>query len=73
MDKAALKVSLLESPRNPLSVIYAAYRQCYSMHSAGDIYESQNSAADIRGDFVPRMVASGHESPLEHVLFYLCH
>ena len=68
MNQLTLKVSLLETPRNPLSVIYSAYRQCYSTQYAADILEQENDTCD-RSAFVERMIQSGHVSPLEHVSF----
>lgn len=69
MTPAQLRVSLLEFTRNPLSVIYAAYRQCYSEKWATDISTTDETIDDRVAQFVKTMVASGHESPLEHVTF----
>jgi len=69
MTQARLKVFMLEGPKNPLSVIYAAYRQCYSPQSAADIYADENDAHAKAAAFVERMIQTGHESPLEHVSF----
>jgi len=38
MTQACLRVFLLESTQNPLSVIYAAYHQCYSSQGASDFF-----------------------------------
>ncbi|MCX8043647.1 MAG: FAD-dependent thymidylate synthase [Desulfobacterota bacterium] len=69
MTAALLKVSLLECTKNPLSVIYAAYRQCYSEKFAADMHSAENIPSDHATQFVKTMVTSGHESPLEHVMF----
>ncbi len=69
MPKVNLRIQLLEMSQNPISLIYAACRQCYSQEFAGDIFN--NPAADLKKQeaFVRKVVASGHESPLEHVKF----
>jgi len=68
MPEAQLRVKLLQMTENPLSLIYAACRQCYSASFAGDIFEREID--DKRKEsFVKRVVESGHESPLEHVKF----
>jgi len=69
MNRAELKVFLLEGPQNPLAVIYAAYRQCYSSEFAAAIYEQEHDCHDKAAQFITRMVQSGHLSPLEHVSF----
>jgi len=69
MTEARLKVSLIACPDNPLAVIYAAYRQCYSAQSAADICAQAEEEPDSAGRFVQRMVSTGHESPLEHASF----
>lgn len=71
MAEAKLNVKLLESTQNAAALIYSACRQCYSPDFAGDIYEKARGAADpakVR-EFIAKVVASGHESPLEHVKF----
>jgi thymidylate synthase (FAD) len=54
-----------------LALLYAACRQCYSAHAAADIMDAARAAAetDKQVAFVRAVVASGHESPLEHVSF----
>lgn len=69
MTEAKLKVFMLEGPKNPLSVIYAAYRQCYTSQFAAEIYAHENESPEKAAQFVQRMIQSGHESPLEHVSF----
>jgi len=67
-----LKVELLDVTPNALALIYSACRQCYSTENAIDIFKKA-----IRGippfeeqeTFVRRIVASGHESVIEHVSF----
>ncbi len=69
MPKAALRVQLLDVTKNPLALIYAACRQCYSRDFAGDIYQDAHTDPAKQEEFVRKVTASGHESPLEHVKF----
>lgn len=69
MSKAELNVKLLEVTQNPVSVIYAACRQCYSTKFAGEIFEQERGNLKKREEFIKKVVKSGHESPLEHVKF----
>ncbi len=64
MGVASLRVELLEVCEDPLRLLYLAYRQCYSKEFVGDMGEVQGVE-----DFLRRMMASGHTSPLEHVKF----
>ena len=68
MPETRLRVKLLQMTENPLSLIYAACRQCYSASFAGDIFEKEINDKE-KESFVKKIVESGHESPLEHVKF----
>lgn len=69
---AALHVVLLSHTPDPVSLIYAAFRQCYAPGFVGEIWprliagevEPEKQAA-----FIQTILASGHESPIEHVSF----
>ncbi|OGP55911.1 MAG: FAD-dependent thymidylate synthase [Deltaproteobacteria bacterium RBG_13_52_11] len=68
MPPVGLQVKLLEMSERPLSLLYVAYRQCYSPRWAGDMWEED--AGEGRKDaFLREMMRSGHDSPLEHVKF----
>ncbi|MFH1612950.1 MAG: FAD-dependent thymidylate synthase [bacterium] len=67
--QSKLNVSLLEMTQNANSLIYVACRQCYSAKFAGDIFEDNTKSIEEQKKFVEKIVASGHESPLEHVKF----
>jgi len=69
MPKAILNVKLLDVTENALALIYAACRQCYAEEFAGDIYEKIKDDEAKQAAFIKKIVASGHESPLEHVKF----
>jgi len=69
MPQGRLRVQLLDMPQNALAIIYAACRQCYSAKSAAEIFEQGRSDPSKQAEFVAKVVASGHESPLEHVKF----
>ena len=67
-----MRVSLMTMTRNPVAVIYAAARQCYSQEFAADIYalrSGKGGVSEKEKKFVQRIMSSGHESPLEHVQF----
>ncbi|MBW2038359.1 MAG: FAD-dependent thymidylate synthase [Deltaproteobacteria bacterium] len=68
MPLVGLKVSLLEMSEDPLSLLYVAYRQCYSSRWAGDMWEEDISEGR-KATFIREMMVSGHDSPLEHVKF----
>ncbi|MFC1480506.1 FAD-dependent thymidylate synthase [Candidatus Omnitrophota bacterium] len=71
MPEVRLNVKLLERTDNALAVVYASCRQCYSLAFAGEIFEkalTPDDPAKIK-DFIRKVIASGHESPLEHVKF----
>ncbi len=69
MAKVNLNVQLLEMSQNAISLIYVACRQCYSEKFAGDIFLDNPASIEKQEAFVKSIVASGHESPLEHVKF----
>jgi len=66
MPQVTLNVELLETTQNPVSVLYSAYRQCYSAEFAADLLKGDFKK---QKEFVKKMAGSGHESPLEHVKF----
>lgn len=69
MPQTTVNIKLLEVSDNALSIIYAACRQCYSPKFAGEIFDEGRENKKKQAEFVARVVASGHESPLEHVKF----
>lgn len=68
MPPVGLQVKLLEMSEHPLSVLYVAYRQCYSPHWAGDMW-AEDAGEERKAAFLREMMRSGHDSPLEHVKF----
>ena len=68
MPPVTLQVKLLEMSEDPLSLLYVAYRQCYSSQWAGDMWEEDGEEKQ-RAAFIREMMYSGHDSPLEHVKF----
>lgn len=69
MPQTKLHVELLDYPKDGLSIIYAACRQCYSPKFAAELFEDGKKDPKKQADFVKQVVSSGHESPLEHVKF----
>ncbi len=66
------KVTLLTHTPEPLSLIFAACRQCYHAGFVGDMWEGlQNGEIDKQKQaaLVQKVVASGHDSTIEHVSF----
>ncbi len=66
MPQLRLNVKLLEATQNPVTILYCAYRQCYSAEYAVDLLMEDFKKQE---EFVKKMAESGHESPLEHVKF----
>jgi thymidylate synthase (FAD) len=69
MAKVMMNIKLLEMSQNAISLIYVACRQCYSEKFAGDIFSDATVNLKKQEEFVRSIVASGHQSPLEHVKF----
>lgn len=62
-----MKVSLLQYTPEPEKLVAAAARLCYSDKSADELME--NFTPEKVTEFVQKLVALGHESPMEHVCF----
>ncbi len=66
------RVELLAHTPEPLSLIYAAFRQCYHDGQVADMWP-RLLAGDISKEkqaaFVATILESGHASPVEHVSF----
>lgn len=69
MPEVKLNVVLLEMTQNPIDIIYAACRQCYSAKFAGDIVQEKKEDQNKKEEFIKKVASSGHESPMEHVKF----
>lgn len=72
MSEVKARVELLAHTPDPLSLIYAAFRQCYHAGDVADMWP-RLLAGDISREkqaaFVENVMASGHASPIEHVSF----
>ena len=72
MPEKQLEVKLLSKTENGLSLIYAAFRQCYSSGFVGDRWDDLISGKiekEKQARFIAKILESGHESPIEHVSF----
>lgn len=72
MPEVFAKARLLTHTAEPLSVIYAALRQCYHAGFVGDMWERLRAGEIDRSTqaaLVAKILASGHDSPMEHVSF----
>lgn len=72
MPQATPVVALLSHTPEPLSLIYAAFRQCYHDGFVADMWPrllSGDIERSKQGDFVAKIIESGHTSPVEHVTF----
>jgi len=72
MPATNLAVTLLAVTPEPVSLLYAAFRQCYHPGYVADMWPkllTGEIARDKQADFVARILESGHESPIEHVSF----
>lgn len=71
MEKVC-NVELLAVTPNSMSLIYAAYRQCYLRGYVADTWEDLISGtlpAAQQYEFIDNVLKSGHDSPVEHVSF----
>jgi len=72
MSAKSLHVALLAHTPEPLSLIYAAFRQCYHAGFVADMWPKLLAGEIPRlkqAEFVNRILESGHVSPVEHVSF----
>ncbi|WP_028573764.1 FAD-dependent thymidylate synthase [Desulfonatronovibrio hydrogenovorans] len=72
MPESKLQVKLLTGTPNPVSLIYAAFRQCYSPGFAGDLWPrlvNGDVSRDEQAGFIAKVLESGHDSPIEHVSY----
>ena len=72
MPPKDMRVELLAQTPDALSLIYAAFRQCYHVGYVGDMWEkllSGDIAKEKQAEFVQQTLMSGHDSPVEHVNF----
>jgi thymidylate synthase (FAD) len=72
MPAVPLKVELLAATPNALSLIYAAFRQCYHAGFVADMWPrlvSGEVSRETQADFVQKVMESGHDSPIEHASF----
>ncbi len=72
MPAVKCKVEILAHTPAPLSVIYAAYRQCYHSGFVGEMWPrllAEEIPFTKQAEFIAKVLESGHGSPLEHVSF----
>ncbi len=72
MPVSPLSVELLASTPNALSLIYAAFRQCYHAGFVADMWPRLVEGSvdrEVQADFVRKVLESGHDSPIEHASF----
>lgn len=69
MAKVMMNIKLLEMSQNAITLIYVACRQCYSEKFAGEVFSDGTVDLKKQEEFVRSILASGHQSPLEHVKF----
>ena len=72
MPEIKPRVEILAHTPDPLSLIYAAFRQCYHAGEVADMWPSLtcgNIPREKQAEFVAKIMESGHASPIEHVSF----
>ena len=72
MPVKELDVKLLAHTPEALSLIYAAFRQCYHAGYVADMWPrlvSGEIERDKQAAFIANVLESGHDSPVEHVSF----
>lgn len=72
MPQVKQRVELLAYTPNAVSLIYAAFRQCYHAGFVADMWPrllGGEIEPKTQGDFIEKIIQSGHVSPIEHVTF----
>lgn len=72
MPVKEMRVELLSCTPNALSLIYAAFRQCYHAGFVADMWPKLLAGEierEKQASFVRTVLESGHDSPVEHVSF----
>jgi len=72
MPSVQARVELLAHTPEPLSLVYAAFRQCYHAGFVADMWPSLLSGEISRkkqAELIHTVLESGHTSPVEHVSF----
>lgn len=72
MPQKPLRVELLSHTPEPLSLIYASFRQCYHAGFVADMWPKLLAGEierEKQASFVSSVLESGHDSPVEHVSF----
>ena len=70
MPEKNLRVEFMSMTPDALSLIYAAFRQCYHAGFVADMWPKLLSGdvdPEVQADFVSKTMESGHSSPIEHV------
>ena len=70
MPEKKLRVDFMSMTPDALSLIYAAFRQCYHVGFVADMWPKLLSGEierETQADFVSKTMESGHDSPVEHV------
>lgn len=72
MPQVKARVELLAHTPNALSLLYAAFRQCYHSGFVGDMWPrllAGEISREKQAELVAEVMASGHDSPIEHAVF----
>ncbi len=72
MPETRLEVKLLAGTPDAMSLIFAAFRQCYAPGFAGDLWPRLTRGEIPPGEqagFIAKVLESGHDSPVEHVSY----
>lgn len=72
MPQVEARVQLLAHTPDALSLVYAAFRQCYHAGFVGDMWPrllAGEISREQQAELVARVMESGHDSPIEHASF----
>ena len=69
MPQVYPKAVMLTHTPDPLTLIYTAYKQCYSKKDVVLVYNDESILKQDKVNLVKKCMESGHHSPLEHVSF----
>lgn len=71
LQETNLRVKLLCHTPDPLRILYAAYRTCYSKKSPMDLWDQSDGLDPEKiTQFIFERLKTGHTSPLEQVVFW---
>lgn len=71
MSSVEPNVILIQAPKDPIKILYAAARQCYSNNFSGDYFTDNRQTIDYESAemLIQDVINSGHISIIEHISY----